>query len=147
MGKKRKKKDYYDAAARMIKENMLDEIIASHGRTHVPENKLMLYISISGSKKNGFVFDPEKGVRIGRDAQKNEICIRDKHVSAVHCGISHSNGETFVQDFHSSNGTYIKRGIAKQRVSEAAILRSGDQLLIGDTKLKIELFEFDMMDL
>lgn len=74
--KKSEEKKYYDAAARMIKENCLNKIIQNRGqRRQTVTDKLMIYISISGKSRQGFVFDPENGIRIGRNIEENEICI------------------------------------------------------------------------
>ena len=86
--KKSEEKKYYDAAARMIKENCLNKIIQNRGqRRQTVTDKLMIYISISGKSRQGFVFDPENGIRIGRNIEENEICIRDALVSSSHCNI------------------------------------------------------------
>ena len=75
--KKSEEKKYYDAAARMIKENCLNKIIQNRGqRRQTVTDKLMIYISISGKSRQGFVFDPENGIRIGRNIEENEICIQ-----------------------------------------------------------------------
>lgn len=56
--KKSEEKKYYDAAARMIKENCLNKIIQNRGqRRQTVTDKLMIYISISGKSRQGFVFD------------------------------------------------------------------------------------------
>lgn len=140
-------KNYYDAAARMIKENMLDEIIQTRDRCSQPSGKVMLCIRIAGKKKQGFVFDPVKGIRIGRDPQRNEVCIRDIRVSGSHCSIYIQNGRIVLQDFHSSNGTWIRRGLRRHRASGTEEIRSGDRVQVGDTTMEITLFVFDMMDL
>ena len=145
--KKAEEKKYYDAAARMIKENTLDEIILSRGQRRPVTRRMMIYIRVAASSPQGFVFDPEKGIRIGRDPDRTEICIRDKRVSATHCCLCLHRGTPVVQDFHSSNGTWIRRFLRKKRVQGSAPVQSGDRLYVGDTKLEITFFFFDMMDL
>lgn len=50
--KKSEEKKYYDAAARMIKENCLNKIIQNRGqRRQTVTDKLMIYISISGKSR------------------------------------------------------------------------------------------------
>lgn len=140
-------KRYYQAAARMIKESCLDAVIASRGSRRPAGEKLMLYITVSGRPRGRFVFDPEKGVRIGRSPEGNDICIRDAEVSAVHCCIYLYQGQPVVQDFNSSNGTWIKRGLRKEMAEGVEQIYSGDTVVVGHTKFKIRFFRFDMMRL
>lgn len=140
-------KKYYDAAARMLKEDCLDQIIQSHGKKRRGSGKIMIYLRVSGGEKQGFVFDPEKGIRIGRIQEGNEICIRDMRVSACHCCIYLYQGEPVIQDFNSSNGTWVKRGMRKHMVEGTERIFSGDKLMIGSTKLGIQFFQFDMTQL
>ena len=147
--KKSEEKKYYDAAARMIKENCLNKIIQNRGqRRQTVTDKLMIYISISGKSRQGFVFDPENGIRIGRNIEENEICIRDALVSSSHCNIYLYQGKPIIQDFNSANGTFIKRGLFdKHPVDGWEYIYSGDTLLIGDTSITIKFFLFDIMRL
>ena len=138
---------YYDAAARMIKENLLDEFILNQGHVSGQSSKIMLCIHVRGKSRQRLVFDPQKGVRIGRDPQNNEICIRNSQVSASHCGLYMLDSKPVVQDYHSANGTWIRRGMQKLRVEGTAGLQSGDTLLIGDTRMDICFFEFDLINL
>ena len=140
-------KRYYQAAARMIKESCLDAVIASRGSRRAAGKKLMLYLTTSGRPRGRFVFDPEKGVRVGRNRAGNDICIQDAEVSAVHCCVYLYQDRPVVQDFNSSNGTWIKRGMKKHAVRGAEYIFSGDSLLVGHTKLKIHFFELDMIQL
>ena len=59
-------------------------------------------------------------------------------------GIILSQGQPVVQDFNSSNGTWIKRGMRRHSVTTAERIFSGDRLLIGNEELKIQFFNFDM---
>lgn len=144
---KTEEKKCYDAAARMIKENSLNELILSKGTKRTAENKLMICLTTEGKKKQRFIFDPQKGIRIGRDSQGNEICIRNQLVSSSHCCIYLYQGNPIIQDYHSANGTWIRRGWKTYRVEETAAIFSGDRLLIGDIGLKVRIFMFDMTQL
>lgn len=141
---KTEEKKCYDAAARIIKENSLNEFILSKGAKRTAENKLMVCLTAEGKKKQRFVFDPQKGIRIGRNTQGNEISIRNPLVSSNHCCIYLYQGNPIIQDFHSANGTWIKRGLRTYRVEETAQIYSGDRLLIGDMCLKVRIFLVDM---
>lgn len=140
---------YRDAAARMIKENCLDEVIATKGARRTAAKKTMIYLRVHEQQTQGFVFDPVKGIRIGRDPVRNEICIRDAKVSAAHCCIYVNAGRPIVQDYRSSNGTWHKRGRFHRfrRIRDACPLKSGDCLRVGDTRIEVQFFNFDMMQL
>lgn len=135
---------YYDAAYKIIKEKCLNEAIQSKRVPQAAGQKVMLYLKWKGQKQQGFVFDPEPGVRIGRTPGENEICIRENEVSAHHCIIYLADGRPAVQDLQSANGTRIKRGFRKQLVYAPEYLYSGDRLLVGSLKIKVTIFTFDM---
>lgn len=142
--RKAEKKKYYDAACKMIKETCLDKAIANSRPFQENGYKTMVYLKWKNHGKQGYVFDPERGVRIGRLSQDNEICIRDISVSSHHCRIWLCRGQLLVEDLHSSNGTWIKRGLFKEAVCGAVPLLSGDVLRIGEERIRVKVFYFDM---
>lgn len=137
-------KKYYDAAFRLIKEGCLNQAISSQSRQQYSGQKIMLYLKWKDSEKRGFVFDPERGVRIGRSPEENELCIPDEEVSGKHCVIFLSQGQLYVQDMNSANGTWLKQGISKRPVLQAEPVFSGDRLMIGKYKIQVTVFSFDM---
>ena len=67
--------------------------------------------------------------------RNNMLAIRgDSKISRKHCLICHRGNSLYVQDMNSSNHTYLNG----QRVTEAATLRNGDVLRIGDTEMKVK---------
>lgn len=135
---------YYDAAYKMIKENCLNQAIRSKYVQQYDGQKVMVYLKWKDRQKQGFVFDPEGGVRIGRTPEENEICIKESTVSAQHCVLYLTEGRVAVQDFQSANGTWIKRGLRKYPVRGAELVFSGDKILVGSLKIKVTIFTFDM---
>ena len=135
---------YYDAAYKMIKENCLNNAIRNQSAPAYGGLKIMVYLKWKDRQKQGFVFDPEQGIRIGRSPVENEICIRDGAVSGQHCVIFVSGGQLAVQDLNSANGTWIRRGFKKRAVETAEFLYSGDRLAVGTLKMKVTVFTFDM---
>lgn len=135
---------YYDAANMMIKESCLNNAIRNQMVTNMTGWKIMVYLKWKDWEKQGFVFDPDAGIRIGRVAEENEICIREHNVSGRHCRIFMYNGQLILQDLNSTNGTWIKRGFRKKRVIWAEPLLSGDKILIGSIKITVTVFSFDM---
>ena len=68
----------------------------------------------------------ENNNTIGRD-NKNSICIKDKFLSSFHARIILEEGIYFLEDLHSSNGTFLNN----ERITEAIELKSGDIIKLG----------------
>ena len=65
---------------------------------------------------------------IGRSREADIPLIDDK-VSRVHCGIRLSDGEFYLKDLKSRNGTYVNG----QRVEDTVKIKAGDRIQIGST--------------
>jgi pSer/pThr/pTyr-binding forkhead associated (FHA) protein len=57
----------------------------------------------------------------------------DTFVSQLHARVFRRDGDLFVEDLGSTNGTYLNR----KKVTAAIALRHGDQLQIGKTTLEV----------
>ena len=146
--KKEEKRCYYHSAATIVKEKYLNEALMN---PHLPENAgaacygmhIMAYIkNISIKPKKGFVFDVGDGIKIGRNPDSN-ILLGEATVSGKHCYIYVSGSSVYLRDM-SANGTYIKRGFISVLVNNGITeLRSGDVLIIGTTKFRITIFNYD----
>lgn len=143
-GKKAEQHRYYDAAYRMIKEDCLNDAICNKGQKSRREEKLMVYLKWKDYERQGYVFDPGKGVRIGRDPDKNDICIREATVSSRHCMLFLHQGSVYLKDIHSSNGTLLKRGLTSVPVQGTVGILSGDKIIVGGLAIRVTLFKFDM---
>lgn len=87
------------------------------------------------TKKDGTQMDLELGERpitIGRSPEA-DVVILDEKASRLHCGIRLWDGEFYIKDLKSRNGTYVNG----QRV-DVAKLKSGDEIRVGSV-----LFSFD----
>lgn len=135
---------YYETAHKMIKETCLDGAIKNQKHQQNSGMKIMVYLKWKTRNKEGYVFDPEKEIRIGRNLERNEICIREPLVSSQHCRILLYQGNLIVQDMNSSNGTWIRRGIKKHLVNGAEGLLTGDKLVVGKEKITVTIFYFDL---
>lgn len=135
---------YYQAAYKIIKEDLLDRAIANRQPDLYMGQKVMLCLEWKDVSREGYVFDPEPGISIGRQAEGNEICIREISVSSRHCRICLVEGQPVVEDLNSSNGTWIKRGFRKRAVTAVEPVFTGDILVIGTVRMKVTLFYFDM---
>ncbi|MBR2675264.1 MAG: FHA domain-containing protein [Mogibacterium sp.] len=105
--------------------------------------KPVLEVSWKEKGKHIYLLDPSEEIKIGRDFDANQICIRRETVSNEHCLIAMHNGVLTVQDLNSSNGTFIKRGMKRYRVNGRVYVNNGDCLLIGGVSMKLQLFIFD----
>ncbi len=76
--------------------------------------------------------------RIGRDSACG-ICIKDRHISGVHCIIRVEEKSLILEDADSSNGTYLNRKKIKKPVS----LNYGDRIVAGETIFRL-LFEEEL---
>jgi DNA-binding NtrC family response regulator len=72
-------------------------------------------------------------VRVG-SGPDNDLCIDDRHASRNHCEIFTRDGQAWVRDLDSTNGTYIDGN----RVLEA-VLEHDTRLLVGATELSLRV--------
>ena len=87
------------------------------------------------TKKDGTQMEfelSERPITIGRSPEA-DVVILDEKASRIHCGIRLWDGEFYVKDLKSRNGTYVN----DQRV-DVAKLKSGDRIRVGSI-----LFSFD----
>ena len=71
----------------------------------------------------------EDEITVGRDPRA-DILLDDSTVSRQHAVFRRVNGQFFVVDAGSLNGTYVNR----QRVDQAS-LKNGDEIMIGKFRL------------
>jgi len=74
---------------------------------------------------------PERGLNLGRE-RGDVLFPEDGYVSGLHCHISYEDGDVWVTDLGSSNGTFV------QLVGEAEI-SNGDVLLMGQQLFRVTL--------
>jgi pSer/pThr/pTyr-binding forkhead associated (FHA) protein len=58
----------------------------------------------------------------------------DTFVSQLHARVFRRNGQLYVEDLGSTNGTYLN----KKKVASAVAMRKGDKLKIGQTTLEVQ---------
>ena len=57
----------------------------------------------------------------------------DTFVSQLHARVFRRDGDLFVEDLGSTNGTYLN----KRKVTAAAAMRKGDKLQVGKTTMEV----------
>ncbi len=94
-------------------------------------------LEITAGMDVGEQFSMQKDViRIGAVAQdggqKNDIVVRDidRAISRFHCEIAKKNGQLYLTDLKSSNGTRL--GGVPLQPGQPALLRRGDRILLAD---------------
>jgi len=81
------------------------------------------YLKTDGAAEQVALSD--KPLTIGR-SPKADIVLDDEKASRLHCGIRYQDGEYFIKDLSSKNGTYLNN----ERV-EFARLSGGDRIKVG----------------
>jgi pSer/pThr/pTyr-binding forkhead associated (FHA) protein len=87
------------------------------------------------TKKDGTQMEfelSERPITIGRSPEA-DLVILDEKASRIHCGIRLWDGEFYIKDLKSRNGTYVN-----DQCVDVAKLKSGDRIRVGNI-----LFSFD----
>lgn len=112
--------------------------------------KRMIHLAVVGSKPLiSYVFNPEKAIYIGRNKDRNTICLKETTVSSCHCEIYMNENHVLIKDLGSANKTYIKRrgNLITVEYGESNILLSRDIVIVGGTRFRITLFDSDIITL
>lgn len=88
--------------------------------------------------RKGQAFDLGEELTVGR-ASGCQVKVDDTYASQLHARIFRREGELFVEDLGSTNGTYLnRRGTRnKEKVAGPLALKLGDRLIIGKTVLEV----------
>ena len=71
-------------------------------------------------------------LRIGR-SDACQVILQDTYASQVHARVFPKDGEWYVEDLGSTNGTYLNR----VKVSDPSPIGAGDEIRIGKTSLEV----------
>lgn len=92
-----------------------------------------LVVEGGGGLRAGASFALNGSMTIGRSPAA-EVQIDDQYASARHARLFEQEGVSYLEDFGSTNGTYLNG----QRVQSQEILRGDDRIRIGDTEFRYE---------
>jgi pSer/pThr/pTyr-binding forkhead associated (FHA) protein len=81
----------------------------------------------------GRSYDLGEELTVGR-AAGCQVTLDDSYVSQLHARVYIRDGELYVEDLGSTNGTYLNT----RKVSSPSALRRGDQLKVGSTVLEVK---------
>lgn len=98
----------------------------------VPQARRSVFLRTVKGLPPDCVYAVEGKSRIGR-SEESEIILLDPSVSRAHAVVEVSAGNAIVRDLGSTNGTFVNG-----RRVESASLRDGDELRLGNTRMKFE---------
>lgn len=99
------------------------------GRKHGPPVLRL----VAPAELKGRTFSLGEEITIGR-AAGCQVTIDDTYASQLHARVFQRDGQIFVEDIGSTNGTYLNR----KKVTGPMVIQRGDQLQIGNTILELE---------
>ena len=90
------------------------------------------------AEQRGRAYDLADEMTLGR-AAGCQIKVDDTYASQLHARVFRRDGQVFVEDLGSTNGTYVNRKGTKnkEKVSGPIELRTGDRLMVGRTILEV----------
>ena len=93
---------------------------------------------IEPAEQRGRTYDLGEEMTLGR-AAGCQIKVDDSYASQLHARVFRKDGQVFVEDLGSTNGTYVnRRGTKnKEKVGGPLALRMGDRLMVGRTVLEV----------
>ena len=96
-------------------------------------SELMYVPLVEPGAHAGRTFDLDDELTVGRSPGCGVAMPDDIYTSTVHARLFRHNGQLWVEDLGSTNGTYIK----SERISQAMRLGKGDHLQIGSTVYEV----------
>ncbi len=88
---------------------------------------------VAPAELRGRTFEIGEEATIGR-AAGCQVTIDDTYASQLHARVFERDGQIFVEDIGSTNGTYLNR----KKVTGPMVVQRGDQLQIGNTILELD---------
>lgn len=101
----------------------------SAGRKHGPPALRV----VAPAELKGRTYEVGEEATIGR-AAGCQVTIDDSYASQLHARVFQRDGQIYVEDIGSTNGTYLNR----KKVTGPMVLQRGDQLQIGNTILELQ---------
>jgi hypothetical protein len=88
---------------------------------------------IEPAETKGRTYDLAEELTVGR-AAGCQITMDDTYVSQLHARVFRRDGQFYVEDLGSTNGTYLNR----KKVTAPIAIRRGDRLQIGKTVMELQ---------
>lgn len=74
-------------------------------------------------------------LQFGRNSVKNDVVLSNKRTSSVHCAIITRNGESYIHDLNSTNGTYLNGKLVTNENGEK--LYDGDVICLSIYRMQV----------
>ena len=87
---------------------------------------------VEPTDRKGQAFDLAEELTVGR-ASGCQVRVDDTYASQLHARIFQRDGQLFVEDLGSTNGTYLNR----VKVAGPMVMHKGDRLQVGNTVLEV----------
>ncbi len=87
---------------------------------------------VDPAEQRGRSFTLDVEVTVGR-AAGCQVTLDDTYASSLHARLFTRDGQFFVEDLGSTNGTYLNR----KKVSGPMVMKRGDQLQVGSTVMEL----------
>lgn len=117
-----------DGAAAPAKPKARPRRPARAGRNNQPHLK-----ALEPSNLRGRSFPLDEEITLGR-AAGCQVPLDDAYASQVHARVFQRDGQWYVEDLGSTNGTYLNR----RRVAGPMVIKRRDRLQIGNTVLELQ---------
>ncbi|HZD67229.1 MAG TPA: FHA domain-containing protein [Acidimicrobiales bacterium] len=88
---------------------------------------------VEPSEHRGQTYDLDDETTLGRDGECGVALPDDRFASHLHARVWHQDGQVWIEDLGSTNGTYLNR----HRLSSRAVLNKGDQVQVGRTVFEV----------
>jgi hypothetical protein len=102
-------------------------------RERRPERGTLRLRIIEPAGRRGETHAIDRELTVGRGAGCAIVLGEDTYVSQLHARLFQQNGEGYIEDLGSTNGTYVNGKL----ISGATRLRRGDQVQVGQTVAEI----------
>ena len=87
---------------------------------------------VEPAAQRGRAYELADELTVGR-AAGCQITLEDTYASQLHARVFRKDGQLFVEDLGSTNGTYLNR----KKVTAPVALRKGDRLQVGKTVMEL----------
>jgi hypothetical protein len=89
-------------------------------------------VAVESSSHSGRRYPLGDEITVGR-AAGCQVTVDDTYVSQLHARVFTRDGQLFVEDLGSTNGTYLNR----VKVAGPMVMQKGDRLQVGNTVLEV----------
>ena len=98
--------------------------------SHKPPGKLKV---LEPAERRGRTYDLGDELTVGRAGGCQVALDDDNYVSQLHARVFRRDGQFYVEDLGSTNGTYVNR----KKVTAPIAIRRGDRLQVGKTVMEL----------